>query len=94
MPGMKRWIFVPNVDPALSNTFKTDVQYGHGTCVLSKAAGVHFGVAKNADVVIVKLPAMAVVPRISYHLDAINRVAEDLVKNQVKKAVLNLSFGT
>lgn len=95
MPGIKRWVFVANANPNRHNTLETDVDiHGHGTCVLSKVAGPTFGVAKNANVVIVKIPWNYVDDPSSYYLDALSGVAEDVVKYQVKNAILNLSFGT
>ncbi|KAI9756054.1 MAG: deoxyhypusine hydroxylase [Chaenotheca gracillima] len=56
MSKRPRWIFVEGYPrSAFLEDSKTD-QTGHGSCVLSKAAGNEFGVAKRANTVIVKVP--------------------------------------
>lgn len=94
MPGLKKWIFVEYGDQSKSNTLQMDVsETGHGTCALSKAAGANFGVAKNANVVIVRIPWDHSKEPVSYFLDALSETADDIVKRQVKNAVINMSFG-
>lgn len=90
MPGEKRWIFVPAFDNEPPNNVKSDYN-GHGSCVLSKAAGAKFGIAKNADVVIVKLPDSKF---ISFILLGLNMIADDIEKNKVPKPVVTLTIGT
>lgn len=94
MPGEKKWIFIAYGDTGISDTDKDDNdQRGHGTCVLSKVAGATFGVAKNADVVIVKIPMDFLKEPVSYILDAWSETADDIIKRQVKNAVINMSSG-
>jgi len=57
----------------------------HGSCVLAKAAGPTLGVARNADIVIVKLGET-----ISTVLDAFYKIRNDVEKKGKKgKAVIN-----
>ncbi|KAL8829647.1 MAG: hypothetical protein Q9191_001898 [Dirinaria sp. TL-2023a] len=56
-PGNKRWIHAgdPNDDRyVVSGTEDDQAVDGHGTCVYSMAVGPKYGIAKEADVVIVK----------------------------------------
>jgi hypothetical protein len=47
-PGSIRWLYLPN-EPHI----ESDIS-GHGTCVASKIASRALGVAKNANLVVVK----------------------------------------
>ena len=59
----------------------------HGSCVLAKAAGPTLGVARNADIVIVKSTL-----RTSRMLDAFYKIRNDVEKKGKKgKAVINFS---
>lgn len=49
MEGRIRWLFLPD-KPRIKND-----NSGHGTCVASKVASPNFGVAKTADMVVVKV---------------------------------------
>jgi len=54
MQGGLRWLFLPN---GPQNQGDED---GHGTCVASKVTGQTYGVAKRANLVIVKLPGRTI----------------------------------
>ena len=86
MPGEKRWIFVNQTDDLeLDPT-------GHGTCVLSKAAGSYFGVARNANIVLVKIPE----PTLRSDVwAAMAEVSNDISHRRLQgKAVINFSSGS
>ncbi|CRG84196.1 Sexual differentiation process putative subtilase-type proteinase isp6 [Talaromyces islandicus] len=91
MPGSKRWLF-----PSGAAATQTD-ELNHGSCVLSKVAGPRYGVAKNADVVIVKVPTgPGIVDALmdSSVLDMWTRVGKDIQENNLQgKAVINFSGG-
>ncbi|KAL8909225.1 MAG: hypothetical protein Q9171_005143 [Xanthocarpia ochracea] len=105
-PGAKKWIFPGNPnDPRYTiDTTETDKsETSHGSCVYSMAVGPRFGVAKNADVVIVK---HAIFNREdsddsdeedtveSATLDGMAMILADVKGSELKKkAVVNLSFG-
>lgn len=52
MPGDVEWLYAPG---AIHDEDDSD-EHGHGTCVLAWAVSPKYGVAKNANSVIVKLP--------------------------------------
>ncbi|KAH6886908.1 peptidase S8/S53 domain-containing protein [Thelonectria olida] len=86
MPGTKEFIFPPSV-PAIESDF-----LNHGSCVASKATGPKFGTAKNANIVMLKLPA-------DLHMSAIFaslvEVSNDVYqKGLAGKAVINMSLGS
>ncbi|KAK2023758.1 subtilisin-like protein [Colletotrichum zoysiae] len=86
-PGNKRWIFIPeDAQPQKTD----DLAAGHGTCVQSLVNGPRFGAAKDADVVIVKIPQ----PRkSSYIMDALDLVIKDITARNLKaKAVVTMSL--
>lgn len=92
MPGSKRFLLVPNLSrhplirPFLNR--KTDPD-GHGTCMASKATGAFYGVAKNADLVIVKYSRLL----IGDILTGLAMIQDDIVQNKLQgKAVINLSL--
>ena len=69
----------------------------HGTIMAIKAAGHDYGVAKNADLVVVKGPTNRKGKAIGYSeysfLAALNQIYQDVVDHQrQKKAVVNMSF--
>jgi subtilisin family serine protease len=53
MQGNLRWLFPSNIPQ------NQDDEDGHGTCVASKVTGPTFGVAKRANLVIVKMPGIS-----------------------------------
>lgn len=66
---IKRWIYasgVPKAEP------ETDVE-GHGTCVASKVAGIKYGVAKKASLIMVKIAKVC-----HSLLEALVRILNDL----------------
>lgn len=78
----KRWIYTywwKNTGPESENDGEN-----HGSCILAKAAGPTLGVARNADIVIVKSSF-----KTSTILDAFYRIRNDVEKNGKKgKAVI------
>jgi subtilisin family serine protease len=86
MPGDKHL----EVIRALSTDTLND-PVGHGSCVASKVAGPKFGVAKNANLVMFKVPFPLITSDI---FTALVRVYARVVGGNLKgKAVLNLSLG-
>jgi hypothetical protein len=93
MPGTVRWIFVPEVIPRASDTTSESDNDPdrHGTCVLAMAVSQKFGVAKKANVVIVKLPADA---KASSYYESVQLIENDIVTRRLQgKAVVNYSNG-
>jgi subtilisin family serine protease len=80
-----RWIYAKNDDQT-----PTD-ENGHGSCVASKAVGVTYGIAKNANVVIVKLGATFGISNIIWALQLIINDVGTLGLNG--QAVINMSLG-
>lgn len=75
----------------------------HGSCVLSKAVGPNYGIAKKSDVVIVKLPSAlnlktgAKLPgtKIAAVLHGFELIEKDVKDNNKQgKAVINVSLGS
>lgn len=102
MPGEKSWIYSGAIGAKHHDTDKDD-KFGHGTCVLSKLAGPKYGVAKNVNIVVVKMQAerpkdgngkaIFAIYGATY-LDAIRSVIDDIKSNKRQgKAVINMSFG-
>ncbi|RDW94302.1 hypothetical protein BP5796_00065 [Coleophoma crateriformis] len=85
MPGEKRFIFLTPGD--------TESDPGrHGSCVASKVAGPKFGVAKNANIVIVKLPSVLTMSSV---IAALAEVGNDVSQRNLEgKAVINISIGS
>jgi len=80
MQGNLRWLFPSNIP---RNHVDED---GHGTCVASKVAGSTFGVAKRANLVIVKLPGSAT---LSHWIAGYAAVARDIaLENLEGRAVV------
>jgi len=75
MQGNLRWLFPSNIP---QNHVDED---GHGTCVASKVAGSTFGVAKRANLVIVKLPDR---PTLSHWIAGFAAVARDIVSENLE----------
>ena len=86
MPGSKQWLFA---DPIDNRKYDADLE-GHGSCVLSKAAGAKWGVAKGANIVMVKLPAVVFDTMIL--LNSLNIVLQEVLKSGRKKNVLIMSW--
>jgi hypothetical protein len=96
MPGDLRWIFIRDFD-----TRQAD-EKNHGSCVLANAVSPRFGTAKNADIVIVKMPWIAnsggadikvMLDELDF-LEGLMKIRSDVRDNDLRgKAVLNLSWG-
>ena len=104
--GIKRWLYVqPTSDdewdwkdvynyPSLNAKYDHD---GHGAAMVSKAVGGLYGVARAANLVVVREPIFKengkTTRRISHWIDAFNKILGDIVENKLEgKAVVNLSF--
>ncbi|KAK2023989.1 subtilisin-like protein [Colletotrichum zoysiae] len=85
MPGHKDILYAPGAA-------KTKKDFlNHGSCVASKAGGPVYGTAKNADMVVVKVPRHL---HTSAVFTAILEVSNDIFKKKLKgKAVINMSLG-
>jgi hypothetical protein len=88
MQGSIRWLYLPN-EPHIPGD-----EFGHGTCVVSKVAGTTFGVAKNANIVVVKLPpALDGSVSASRVITAWGIIANDIASNNMqRKAVVCNTF--
>jgi hypothetical protein len=95
MPGDVEWIYVPG---ATRDEDDSD-DHGHGTCVLAWAVSPKYGVAKNADSVIVKLPVHYDEQRrlgttVTAILTALIFTLGDVrTKGLQRRAVVNFSWG-
>ena len=88
MEGSLRWLYLPE-EPRIESD---DV--GHGTCVTSKVVGRTFGVAKSANVVIVKIYPINGAVSVSRVIATWGVVARDIDANDmVGKAVVSNSLG-
>lgn len=70
---IKRWVYtsgVPKTEPEM------DVE-GHGTCVASKVAGIKYGVAKKASLIMVKIAKVC-----NSLLEALARILNDLRRRE------------
>ena len=80
MLGGMRWLYLPG-----EASIESDI-VGHGTCVASKIIGPTLGVAKSANIVIVKLDGNLHVSRV---IAAWGLVAADIASgDRVGKAVV------
>ncbi|KAK1990924.1 subtilisin-like protein, partial [Colletotrichum falcatum] len=87
-PGNKRWIHLP--EETRPRETDDDLTAGHGTCVQSLVNGPQFGAAKDADVVIVKIPQPT---KSTYLFTALDLVVKDIkAKNLEGKAVVTMSL--
>src|SRR5450432_3235165 len=87
MPGEKRFIIISTI-PGLKDE---EDPWGHGSCVTSKVAGPKFGVAKKANIVMVKMPLFLKVGNL---LDCLTKISDDVFVHELGgKAVINLSAG-
>jgi len=83
MQGSIRWLYLPN-EPEIEND-----EVGHGTCVASKVSGPTFGVAKSANIVLVKIYPIAGSIHVSRYIAAWGLIARDITsKNLQGKAVV------
>ncbi|KAI9752350.1 MAG: hypothetical protein M4579_005658 [Chaenotheca gracillima] len=95
MPGRQRWIYAPGVPGDKLKGRSTSDPQGHGSCVLSKAMGAKYGIAKRADAVIIRFSqrengqaslSAAVL------MAMLNEVITDVVDQGTTKNVLVVSF--
>ncbi|KAI9750268.1 MAG: hypothetical protein M4579_006532 [Chaenotheca gracillima] len=94
--GSHDWLFPAGRPGTHYDQNKDDLdEDGHGTCVLSKAAGGLYGVAKNANTVVVRWPRTEQgLEAISSTVlvNALNVIVDDVVRKRSIKNVLVLSF--
>ncbi|TDZ32492.1 Subtilisin-like protease 3 [Colletotrichum spinosum] len=87
-PGAKRWIYSPELK---IDEYTESDPYGHGSCMQALVNGPRNGVAKDVDLVIVKL-GYPFYP--SAFLSALILVEEDIRKHNLQgKAVVSASYG-
>jgi hypothetical protein len=86
MPGQKRIEFIRPV-PCIDNEYDPT---GRGSCVASKVAGPKFGVAKDANIVMIKVPDMTWFSDMLWALAGIYGEASQ--RKLAGKAVVNLSL--
>ncbi|KAI9840478.1 MAG: hypothetical protein M1837_001584 [Sclerophora amabilis] len=97
-PGLKRWIMSGDPFQEIYDD-REDDPGDHGDCVFARAVGAKYGVAKNANVVIVKCPALLDAPdktttTQSSLLGGLVDILNDVQFNHLqKRAVVNLSYG-
>ena len=88
MYGSVRWLYLQD-EPQIEGD-----ENGHGTCVTSKVASPTFGVAKSANIVIVKVYPKAGTLLVSRVIAAWGVVAKDIATNHMQgKAVVNIAVG-
>ena len=88
MYGSIRWLYLQG-EPQIE-----DDEIGHGTCVISKVASRTFGVAKSANIVVVKAPPIDGKIAMSRVLETWGVVARDIAsKNMQRKVVLSIAMG-
>ena len=84
-----RWIWVPKQNPMEGFFDESDGPSQHGTCVLARAGSPGFGVAKKANIVIVRVQTDSTFRE---YLMAIQFVVNDIIQNGLQKnAVVNYS---
>ena len=92
MPGNKRWLDIDEdywrKHATIPNT-ETDEQ-SHGSCVVSKVAGVIYGVAKKVNIVIAKVGIKQSDTALAgWYIYLLEKVREDILKNNLRgKAVV------
>ena len=85
--GSIRWLFISG-EPQIRRD-----DHGHGTCVASKVASLSFGVAKSADIVVVKIRLVDNNIPISNIIAAWGAVGADIASNNLEqKAVISASM--
>jgi hypothetical protein len=92
MPGTRRWLFANGINPAIHPPqTENDSPRQHGSCVLAMAVSPQLGVAKKANMVIVKAPPGETFGDI---LDVFQIVENDIIEKGLQgQAVVNLSNG-
>ncbi|KAL0930100.1 alkaline proteinase [Colletotrichum truncatum] len=95
--GGKDFLYAPGADKKPTDDYP-DIGYPEGTCAASKIFGPQFGVAKKANVVMVKLSGrsgMIGAITMTEMLTALALIKNDIHKRGIKgKAVVNLSYTT
>jgi len=85
--GSIRWLFVPG-EPEIQGD-----DIGHGSCVASKVASPSFGVAKSANIVLVRVDPVDGKVLVSNVIAAWGVIAADITsKNMEQKAVVSSSM--
>ena len=89
MYGNIRWLYLQD-EPHIESD-----ENGHGTCVTSKIVGPTFGVAKSANIVVVKLAQIAGRINVSRVIAAWGTVAGDVASEnlQGRAVVINAMGG-
>jgi len=88
MYGNIRWLYLQD-EPHIEGD-----ENGHGTCVTSKIVGPTFGVAKSANVVVVKLAPIAGQVHVSRVIAAWGAVAGDVASENLRgRAVVINAMG-
>jgi len=78
-----RWLFLPNEPQNESD------ENGHGTCVTSKVTSTAYGVAKNANIVVMKVHPIDDYIAVSRYIEACAIVARDIESRGLQgKAVI------
>ena len=86
MQGTIRWLYLPD-EPRV----KRD-DFGHGSCVASKVTGPTFGVAKSANIVVVRIHPIDDTVTVSRVIATWAVVARDIIrKNMQRRAVVTTS---
>jgi len=87
MQGRIRWLYLPD-EPQIEGD-----ENGHGTCVASKVASPTFGVAKSANIVMVKLPPINNSVNVSRYIAALAVIARDIAsKNLQTRSVISTTL--
>jgi len=87
MPGSIYWLHLPGDPPNRSD------EDGHGTCVASKVVGATYGVAKRANIVVVKIKEDDHRISISDYIAAWGVVARDINAHDLRgRAVVVTTF--
>jgi len=87
MQGRIRWLYLPD-EPQIEGD-----ENGHGTCVASKVASPTFGVAKSANIVVVKVPPINDSVNVSRYIAALGVIARDIAsKNLQTRSVVSTTL--
>jgi subtilisin family serine protease len=88
LPGGIRWLYLPDEPPVQSDI------HGHGSCIASKIAGRTVGVAKNANLVIVKAVPRSGIMSPALFIAVWAVVARDIESAELRgRAVISISMG-
>ena len=87
MQGSIRWLYLPD-QPQVQGD-----DHGHGTCVASKVASPTFGVAKSANIVVVRVSPVNGRIQTSSAIAAWGVVARDIFSGDLqRRAVVSVSM--